>query len=201
MADDDQQQTTSTTSDGPDDNRIPRSRLNSEIEKRKTAEKRLADLEARFGELEDKDKPEIERLSRDLERAAKRAEEAEQRAQQIEAEASVEKRRAVVTEAAARLKFRDPSDASRFVDLNEIEDAATAERALKAVVKTKDYLVTPDTPEPRGLERVLSPGTAGVAAQTPQRELTPDEARNVAHAQLAADALAKIGRPLTSADQ
>lgn len=149
-------------------------RLNAEIDKRKAAEKKLGDLESRLAELEDRDKPEIERLSRDLERAQKKADEAEQRAQQVQVEAQQAQRKSVVTEAAAKLGFRNPTDAALFVNLDEIEDANTAERALKTVAKERDYLLAPKQAEPAGLERVLT-GDQNRTPDSKQGQVTEDE--------------------------
>jgi ribosomal protein L34E len=181
---------------------VPSARLRQETEKRKEAEKRERELEARLQALEDQGKPEMERLAKEHERAIKRAEEAEQRAQEIERKAVISERRSLVTDAASKLKFRNPADASLFVNLDEIEDAASAERALKGVVKERDYLIASDTRDPKGLERVLGAGSRnGQAAGEDGRPLTEDEFIASKQSEAVLNALEKAGIPFAGNQQ
>lgn len=193
MADDDGR----TTPPADDENKIPRSRLNAEIQKRKDLEQRLADIEAQHAELQDRDKPEIERLSRDLERAQKKAEEADAKAERLERESQLAVKRSLVTEAAARLKFRDPADAARYIDdLDQIDDGKTAEAALKGIVKDRAYLVADESPKPKGLERVLAAGERTGQRQD-GRQLSEQEFTTAKSAEAVSSALERIGIKLS----
>lgn len=177
--------TTDHTNDDTDEPRIPRARLNVEAQKRKDAERRAAELEVRLQELEDASKPDIERLTKQVEKLQSERDNAVKQFEQAQTEAQRSQRRSLVSDAAARLGFRDPSDATRFVDVDEIEDATSAERALKAVAKTKDYLLAPKTPAPRGLERVVGSGSHQDAA-APPGAMTEDEVKDLWGRQLLA---------------
>lgn len=72
----------------------------------------------------------------------KRAEEAERRAQDAEDKATRLEREGRVTRIASRLGFRDPGDAFRFLDGDELDEDSSAERALKQLKRDKPYLAT-----------------------------------------------------------
>lgn len=114
-------------------------RLNKESAKRKDAEKRLKDLEARLEAKESEGLPELEQLRKKAELAEKRAVEAETAAEERAREIKLSKAERLVL--AAAKDFRDPDDATRFVDLSEIEDADAAEKAVKRVAKAKPHLL------------------------------------------------------------
>lgn len=67
------------------------------------------------------------------EAAEKRALEAEQRATRLEQDTRVQR-------IAGRLGFRDPQDAARFLDDDELESDQATERALKQLKRDKPYL-------------------------------------------------------------
>lgn len=75
-----------------------------------------------------------EEREREAEEARKEAAEALERVQSIE-------RTNRVTSAASRLKFRDPTDAARFLTSEEQDDDKLAEAALKRLAREKPYLV------------------------------------------------------------
>lgn len=198
MADTDE--TTTTESEAM----VPSARLRQETERRKreTAElaAELRELKAKLQERDDQEKPEKERLIQDRERAIKRAEEAEQRAQEIERNLALADRRSLVTEAASKLKFRNPADASLFVNLDEIEDSAAAERALKSVVKERDYLIATDQPDPKGLERVLGAGQQNGRADD-DRQLSEGEFLASKQSEAVLTALERAGIPFGGSQQ
>lgn len=177
---------------------VPSKRLRQETERRQEAERKLADFAARMEALEDKDKTDIERLTKDLERAAKAREDAEKRAQALEQSVAQQAKRSVVAEAAAKLGFRNPADAALFVNLDEIEDSRAAELALKQVAKDKEYLLAPKTPEPKGLERVLA---GGGAEPQQQRQVSPEELQKIRSAQAITQAFEKAGIPFKTAEE
>lgn len=143
-------------------------RLKKEGSKRKEAEarateleKRLADLEAAAQERENAGLPELERERKARERveaqladAAKRAEAAEQTVQRAQKER-------LVLAAAQAANFADPSDASAFLNLDEIEDERDAERAVKSLAKRKGHLLKSDGPVLPG--KVLDGGSTTTA--------------------------------------
>lgn len=139
-----------------EENRIPRERLNQEARRRKDAEKRVAELQAALEERENAGLPELERMKKDFERAQKRAEDAEQRAEAAEKERERGRKERWVTAAAQSQNFADPSDASAFLNLDDIEDEKDAERAVKRLAGSKKHLVKSDGPVLPG--RVLRDG-------------------------------------------
>ena len=138
-------------------------RLNKESAKTKeaatkaaTLERELADLRTKMEEREHADLPELERERKRAEGLEKKFAEAEQRAQQVESRAARMQAQQWVTNAASRLDFIDPDDAATFVKLEDIEDATSAERAVKALAKQKAHLVKQEDPKLPG--RVLQDG-------------------------------------------
>lgn len=137
-------QDTTTT----DDQRVPYERFQKANSKAKEAAERaskleqdLAELRSQFEEREQAGLPELERLKQEREKLAKRLEDAEKRAQEKEVEATNVRREQWVSAAAATLGFHDPDDASRYVSLGDIESREDAERAVKAIAKSKKHLV------------------------------------------------------------
>lgn len=124
----------------------------------KALEKDMADLRAQMEERESAGLPELERLKKDMERFQKRAEEAEAKAAEADTKLARSQKERWVTTAAASLNFADPSDASAFLALDDIEDERDAERAVKRLAGQKKHLVKSDEPNLPG--RVLQNGQA-----------------------------------------
>lgn len=114
-------------------------RLNKESAKRKDAEKRLAELEARLQEKETEGLPELERERKQREQLEKRLQDAEKAREA--SEQAIRTARAERWVTAAAKDFTDPDDATRFVDLDGIESMEDAERAVKALAKRKQHLL------------------------------------------------------------
>ena len=180
MADD---ATTETTPDTPEDKteeqHVPYERFSKVNSKAKEAAQRAAKLEQELNDLrtqlEEREQaglPELERMKREQEKLAKRAEEAEKRAQEFEQQATNVRREQWVQAAAAALNFHEPDDASRFVDLSDIESREDAERAVKAIAKAKKHLVKSEDTKLPG--KVLDKGQA-TDPQRPRGGINPDE--------------------------
>ncbi len=156
--------------------RIPKSRLDEEAAKRKAAERELAELRSVVEELRDRDKPDLERLAKDLEREQKRREDAEKQMQELTAARERDQKAAWLASAAAKANFHDPDAATVFANLDEIEDAKSAEAAVKRLAKERSYLVKTDAPEAQKLQRVGIAGTDGQEVAVPSGGLiTPEE--------------------------
>jgi AraC-like DNA-binding protein len=150
-----------TTDDETTDRVVPEKRFNKIYAQLQEEKRARSDLESRLQEVEDRDKPEVARLTKQYEQLAKEREQLMKELDSERSERQKASRRSIVTEAAAKLGFRDPADAALFVDLDTIEDSDTAERALKTVAKQRDYLIAPKQPEPKGLDRVLAASGTG----------------------------------------
>ncbi len=149
------EETTTTEAAEPErQDRVPLTRFNAVNEKYAEERKRAAELEARLEELESRDKSDVERLTRELEKMQKRASEFEARAVELESARERDQKSALVAAAAQRLKFHDPSLVAKIVDLSEIEDAKSAEAAVKAVAKDSPFLVQQDPPERQRLKQI-----------------------------------------------
>jgi hypothetical protein len=147
-------------------------RLNKESGKRKDAEKkasdlekRLADLETQMQERENAGLPELERERKAREQMEKRLADAEARAAEKDASVLRMQRENWVAAAAADAGFVNPARAARLVDdLDSIDSASDAERAVKRLAKSDQYLLkTEEKPLPgRVLEggRPAAPGTS-----------------------------------------
>lgn len=129
--------------------RVPYARYQAANEKLAAEKKRAAELEDRLEALEQRDKTDVERLTRDLEKAQKRAAEHEARATELEQARARDSKSALVANAAAKLKFHDPELAARIVDLEDIEDSRAAEAAVKQIAKERPYLVQRDDDQTR----------------------------------------------------
>lgn len=84
----------------------------------------------------------------ELEKAQKRADEAEAQAEQAANDLRETRLNGLITKYANKAKFRDSDDAILWVDRDEIEtdddgvpDEKSVEKAVKAVAKSKDYLI------------------------------------------------------------
>jgi Arc/MetJ family transcription regulator len=134
-------QTTETTQEAVAERTVPYQRF-KEVNDRLAAEKQArSDLEDRMSQLEDRDKTDVERLTRELEKAQKRTAEFEQRAAELESARERDSKMSLLSAAAAKAKFHDPTLAGQIVNLEDIEDAKSAEAAVKALVKDRPYLV------------------------------------------------------------
>lgn len=179
-----------TTPDTPDtdaeqttppeeEQRVPYERFQQANTKAKEAaqkaaklEKTIADLQSQMEEREAAGLPELDQLKKRLEQAEKRAEEADKRASEMESQATNVRREQWVTAAASALNFHEPEDASRFVNLGEIESREDAERAVKAIAKAKKHLVRDeDKPLPG---KVLNDGRKASAADAPPSAIDPN---------------------------
>lgn len=167
MADDD-----TPTNPGPD--WVPRSRFNEIANEVKEMRAQLAEERRVREELQDADKPHLERITKDLERATKRAEEAESRASEIETARQRDQKSSWITSAAAKHNFHDPDLAARMADLDDIEDAKTAERFVKDLAKEKAFLVK-DEPKQSPLQRVGIAGPEDDPATQQQQGLVTEE--------------------------
>lgn len=116
-------------SEPPDENLVGEAKR-----KQAAAEKEAKELRARLEELEDRDKSETER-----ERKAR--EKAEARVAELEQTLTKTQRSNLVRSAASKAGFDDPEDAVVFLASKDIEDAADAERAVKALAKDKPRLL------------------------------------------------------------
>lgn len=124
-------------------------------------EKEMEDLKARLDEREQAGLPELERERKRAEQLEKRIAEAEQRAETTQAELVANQRKSLVLAAAAAQGFDDPSDAIRYpeiINLDEIEDAGEAERAVKRLAKAKPRLLKDTEPKQPQIGRVLENG-------------------------------------------
>lgn len=126
----------------------------------KAAEKTAADLQAQIEARESAGLPEVEQLKKRLEAAEKRAEEADTKAAEADTRLQETQKERWIT--AAAKEFADPDDVVAILQrqgkLADIETAADAERAVKAVAKDpakKHLLKTEETVLPG---RVLKDG-------------------------------------------
>jgi hypothetical protein len=133
--------------------------------------------------------------------ASRRLEHAESGSQQAETEREQAAREARTTRAerwvmTAAKDFQDPDDATRFVNLDDIESVEDAERAVKRVAKSKPHLLKSDDANVPG--KVLSGGRPVAQGQQAQRGAPAGSAFGVIstedEAQAVADALAKFRR-------
>jgi hypothetical protein len=150
-----------------DDKRVPYERFEAVNTKAKDAalavtalEKQVATLTAAQEARESEGLPDLERERKAREKAEQRLEESERKAEQIEARAARSQKERWVSAAAARLNFADPEDATRYIDLDSVEDADQAEREVKRIAKAKTYLVKPDEQQRPQVGRVLEGGRA-----------------------------------------
>ncbi|HVF79288.1 MAG TPA: hypothetical protein VNA28_13405 [Solirubrobacteraceae bacterium] len=106
--------------------------------------KEMAELRAQMEERETAGLPELERERKRAEQLEKRAAAAEERAEKQEKAALLAGRKSLVLAAAAAAGFDEADDALRYpehVDLNEIESASDAERAVKRLAKARPKLL------------------------------------------------------------
>lgn len=136
--------TEETTTETPPERTVPYARFKEINDKLSEERKQRSELEGRISQLEDADKPHIERLSKDLEKAQKRADDAEKTAADVQSRLQRSEKAAWLSNAAAKLSFHDPEAATLFADLDSIETAGDAEKAVKQIAKDRAYLVKED---------------------------------------------------------
>jgi chromosome segregation ATPase len=139
---------TTETAETTEDQRVPYERFDKVNKSAKEAkqqaaqlQKELNDLRSQLEEKESASLPELERERKQREKLEKQLQEAEKEREQAIQQATNVQRENWVAAAAAALNFHEPDDASRFVDLSEVETKADAERAVKDVAKRKKHLV------------------------------------------------------------
>jgi hypothetical protein len=153
-------------------------------------EKDMKELRAAMEDRENAGLPELERERKRAEQLEKRIADAEARAEAADAKLARTTKAGWVRDAAK--DFTDPGDAVAFIDLDTVEDEKDAERAVKALAKTKKHLLKAEDPVIPG--RVMQNGqttqtSAQRAAQTAQEQ-------QLAQAQALADGL----RPFRSTE-
>ena len=153
-----------------EDQRVPYERFQQANKKAKeaadrakTLEREMADLRTQMEERENAGLPDLERERKRAEQLERRAAEAEKRAQETEQKLARSQRERLISAAASAANFADPTDASAFVDLDDIEDDKDAERAVKQLAKRKPHLLKPEETKLPG--KVLSNG-----AKTTERQ-------------------------------
>jgi tRNA nucleotidyltransferase/poly(A) polymerase len=136
-----------------EEQRVPYERFQQANKKAKEAadrakalERDMADLRAQIAERDEKGLPELDQLKRRLEQAEKRAQDAETKAGEFEQQVTNARRERWITAAAQSQGFEDPDDATRYVDVGDIESAEDAERAVKRVARSKKYLLKSEEP-------------------------------------------------------
>jgi hypothetical protein len=156
-------ETTTEATKPPEDQSVPYERFQQVNKKAKDAadrakalEKQMADLKAQMDERESAGLPELERERKRAEALEKRIADAEKRAEDAERSVQRGQRERWVTAAAQAQNFADPSDASAFVNLDDIEDEKDAERAVKRLAGQKKHLLKAEEPTLPG--RVLKDG-------------------------------------------
>jgi formate-dependent nitrite reductase cytochrome c552 subunit len=152
-----------TETETTEDQRVPYERFDKVNKSAKEAKQQAAALQKQLDELrsqmEEKESaslPELERERKAREKLEARLAEAEKEREQALQQATNVQRENWVAAAAASLNFHEPDDASRFVDLSDIESKADAERAVKDVAKRKKHLVKDEDTKLPG--RVLKDG-------------------------------------------
>ncbi|MCW3039366.1 MAG: hypothetical protein JWM31_1271 [Solirubrobacterales bacterium] len=147
-------------------------------DKAATLQKQMDELVARLEERDQAGLPELERERKRAEALEKRIADAERRAEEADSRVQRETRKSLVLAAASKAGFDDPSDATRFpeiVNLDDIEDPDQAERAVKKLAKAKPRLLKDEGPNLPG--RVLENGrTTDPAARRQPGEFNQQEA-------------------------
>ncbi len=143
-----------------DEHKVPLSQLRDERKKTQAEKQRADDLEKRLGDLEEKDKTE-------LEKAVARADKAERDRDGAKADAESERqgraddqKRTWLSEAAAAANFHDPGVAVQALtdQLESIDSPDKARKAVDDFAKPRGWMVRPTDPAPRGVEKVLKDG-------------------------------------------
>lgn len=159
-----------------DDQRVPYERFEKvnkqarEFKDRARAlESELADIRQQLEDREHAGLPELEQMKKRLEQAEKRAEDNERKAQEADARVLRSQKERWVTSAAK--EFADASDAAAFVNFEDIESEADAERAVKRVAKAKPHLLKQDDKKLPG--RVMENGRTVTTDDKPKGGLDP----------------------------
>lgn len=109
-------------------------------EKARTLEQQVRDLQDQL-DAQANGLSETEQIKTRLKRAEERAAAAEQAKTDAEQRVLRADKQRWIASAASSQNFADPSDASAFLDLDEIETEKDAERAIKRLASQKKYLV------------------------------------------------------------
>lgn len=157
----DVEETTEETTETAEETKPPESKgrdaaIAAERRKARAAEKRAEELQRKLDEQARKE-AEAEGRWQEI------AEQERQRAEDLERKIAERKQRENVTDAAQRLRFKNPSLAHKLLTADEASDPALAEQALKRLAKQEPYLVA-DPPERTG---------AAVSGSAPQGETDP----------------------------
>ncbi len=160
---------TTTTEPAEDEQRVPYERFQKANQRAKEAaqktaqlEKSLTELRAQMEERDNAGLPELEKERKRADQLEKRAAEAEAKAEEAGMAILRSRRQSWVTAAAQAQNFADPSDASAFVNLDDIEDEKDAERAVKRLAGQKKHLLKAEEPVLPG--RVLQNGQPSAAS-------------------------------------
>jgi len=145
-------------------------------------EKDMKELRAAMEDRENAGLPELERERKRAKQLEERIADAEARAEAADAKLARTTKASLIREAAK--DFADPSDAVAFVDLDSVEDEKDAERAVKALAKSKPHLLKAEKPVLPG--KVLQNGQASNGADASGRINLTEEA------QMVSDNLAKF---------
>jgi hypothetical protein len=137
--------------------------------------KDMADLKAQMEERETAGLPELERERKRAEQLEKRANEAEAKAAEADTKLARTTKERWVTAAASSQNFADPSDASAFVNLDDIEDEKDAERAVKRLAAQKKHLLKSEEPKLPG--QILKDGRP--VDKKPARSLADEQMAQV----------------------
>lgn len=159
-----------------EDQRIPYSRFEEVNKRAKDAEQKLAELNDKLLEFEDRDKSEVER-----ERNARTR--AESQLNDLMGKVTALEKGAWVRSAAAELNFHDPEDAMSLLrdKLAGLEDERDAKRLVQSIAKAKKHLVREEKANERpSLSQVFSGQNVGQQAQngqarTPQQQAAERE--------------------------
>lgn len=167
-----EEQTTTTTNEEPPERTVPYARFKEINDRLADERKQRSELEAKVDQLADRDKTDVERLTKELERAQKASETA---SKDLEAERAARvstEKASWLQAAAAKANFHNPDVASKMVDLAAIEDASSADKAVKSLAKDNAWLIKQDAKTPP-LQKVGIAGTEDANQQ--QGMITPDQ--------------------------
>jgi hypothetical protein len=135
-----------------DNKTVPLAELQAERRKRQDLEQRLTSLEAEREEARQAELTEVDRLKEQLSQQTARAEKAEQAVAKSQ-------RSGWVTDAAVKAGFEKPGAAAKLIDdLDGIDSAEAAERAVKDIAKEYPGLLRETNGGGPKLEQVLKDG-------------------------------------------
>lgn len=126
------------------------------------------------------DAGEVEKLQRKLDKAEERAKAAEEKVSELEGTIESSARERDALEAAGQIGFKDPRDAIRFLDSEDLTSKADAERALERVAREKPYLVNKkqrDVTDPNDRKRDPDDGGGDGGKKDDERDVSPGQDR------------------------